>query len=176
MLCEINWWNTNVKRHRQHWQQCKRIAPPRVQSILSVNYWFKKFDLHAILIQLWRSTDVLPVVQIDKTSWPATYAKTVDPRDAKFHTLTKQGQTIHMHRSPIPIPKVVGPKAQFFTLVISAFQLFGRVLQYLPGWLPTTTRHPQPYRLFIYRLCPSVDDIVLLSAFCHGLQKLVNIL
>jgi len=42
-----------------------------------------------------------------------SYAKTVDLRDAKFHTLTRQGQTIHMHRSPIPYPKWWALKRNF---------------------------------------------------------------
>ena len=48
-----------------------------------------------------------------------------------------------MHR--LPHPKGVGTqKPKVFTRVISIFQLFGRVLQYLSDWL-ITRRHSYPY-------------------------------
>ena len=78
-----------------------------------------------------------------------------------------------MHRSPIPIPKVVGPKAQCFTLCIPTVRPSSTIFCQVDCQQPRVIPNPIGC-LFIG--CPSVDDIVLLSAFCHGLQKLVNIL
>ena len=110
---------------------------------------------------------------------PHSCAITVEPRVTKFDTLTRQGRTINTHRPLHLTPKGVGPKPQFFYSRSNYIQLFGRILQYLSGWL-TRTNYRRHSRLYLFKglvfwgLCRGYAVCWGLSSyFCSEVSQLI---